>query len=205
MRKLVCRATAARQFATGPHNQVLVSQSSDLLSNAALEAWVMNNMELEKRSILVLSNNFRHHKNSLKASFFGDVDSPPQLVVQSLPSRLLMESVPIVSLLQNGSVKNLIVNLQVKSNVEKRSLLEAMEIIGTNFLSGGRSLDSLSREPWMRISLVRPDDGWFPGIGKIRQELEEALLQSEQIAKDKKLWLLRKRLPNAKLLTSFGF
>ena len=29
---------------------------------------------------------------------------------------------------------------------------------------------SLSREPWMRLSLVRPDDGWFPGIGKIRKE-----------------------------------
>jgi hypothetical protein len=39
----------------------------------------------------------------------------------------------------------------------------------------------------------------------MNQELEQALLQSEQIAKDKKLWLLRKRLPNAKLLTSFGF
>jgi hypothetical protein len=29
---------------------------------------------------------------------------------------------------------------------------------------------SLSREPWMRLSLVRPDDGWFPGIGQIRKE-----------------------------------
>jgi hypothetical protein len=31
-----------------------------------VQAWVMDNMELEERSILVLSNNFRHHKNSLK-------------------------------------------------------------------------------------------------------------------------------------------
>ncbi len=28
---------------------------------------------------------------------------------------------------------------------------------------------SPSREPLKRMSLVRPDDGWFPGIGKIRQ------------------------------------
>jgi hypothetical protein len=31
-----------------------------------VQAWVMDNMELEDRSILVLSNNFRHHRNSLK-------------------------------------------------------------------------------------------------------------------------------------------
>jgi hypothetical protein len=30
----------------------------------------MDNMELEERSILVLSNNFRHHRNSLKVLHF---------------------------------------------------------------------------------------------------------------------------------------
>jgi hypothetical protein len=34
--------------------------------------------------------------------------------------------------------------------------------------------------------------------------LELALTQSEQIAKDKKQWLLKRRMPHAKLLTSFG-
>jgi hypothetical protein len=29
----------------------------------------------------------------------------------------------------------------VKTNVDKRSLLEAMEVIGTNFLCGGRSIN----------------------------------------------------------------
>ena len=37
------------------------------------------------------------------------------------------------------------------------------------------------------------------------QELELALTESEQVAKDKKLWLLRRRLPHYRLLTSFGF
>lgn len=196
-----------RQLATAPHNQVLVSQSSDLLSNAALEAWVMDNIDLERKSILILSNNARNNKKTLKASFLGEaVECPPQLVIQSLPARLLLESIPVVSLMQNGSIKNLIVNLQVKGSVEERSLMEAMEFIGTNFLTSGRTLDSLSRdEPWMRLSLVRPDDGWFPGIGRIRKELELALKESEEIAKDKKRWLLRRRLPHYRLLTSFGF
>jgi hypothetical protein len=37
------------------------------------------------------------------------------------------------------------------------------------------------------------------------QELELALTESEQIAKDKRNWLLKKRLPHYRLLTSFGF
>jgi hypothetical protein len=59
-----------------------------------LQAWVMDNMELEERSILVLSNNFRHHRNSLKVLL-------PLLRIHDILVRIWIRTLPVP--LTNGS------------------------------------------------------------------------------------------------------
>jgi len=50
-------SVASRCFSTMRRKEVLISQSRDLLSNTALEDWMAKNLNLQEKSVLILSNN----------------------------------------------------------------------------------------------------------------------------------------------------
>jgi len=166
--------------------EVMVSQTRDLLSNIALEDWTSRNVDSAKRSLLVLTNNITRARGvDIKATFFlpskeeSDVDASylESLVLTSLPPDLLMNKPPLTTtnhIVEEGEQRTISVTLDVVTEVKTKTVLWTLETIGRKFL-GDTDLH--------RIKLVRPDDGWFPGLSDIRAELERTLLEVEKMKK----------------------
>jgi len=165
--------------------QVFVSQSRDLLSNVALEDWAANNVNLQAKTLLILSNNVTKNAGVdikatlLDAQTFWKVKDFDELVLSSLPPDLPLKSIPDLAsnhdCLDSGS-QSYSLHLNLSDDVKTKTVLEALETIGKNFLRYEKDNNSLTR-----LSLVRPDDGWFPGLEKIRYELEERFSQVEKL------------------------
>jgi len=166
-----------------------VSQSRDLLSNVALEDWAAKNMNLEKRTLLILSNNVTKTSGVdikatlLDANTFWKVKDFDELVLSSLPPDLALKSIPDLEVnhdcLDSGS-QSYSLHLNLSEDVKTKTVLRALETIGNNFLS--HEVDAASQNADLaHISLVRPDDGWFPGLEKIRAELEDKFTQVEKL------------------------
>jgi len=169
--------------------EVFVSQSRDLLSNVALEDWAAKNMNLKKRTLLILSNNVTKASGVdikatlLDANTFWKVKDFDELVLSSLPPDLALTSIPDLEVnhdcLDSGS-QSYSLHLNLSEDVKTKTVLHALETIGNNFLS--HEVDATSQNADLaHISLVRPDDGWFPGLEKIRAELEDKFTQVEKL------------------------
>jgi len=169
--------------------EVFVSQSRDLLSNVALEDWAVKNVNLNAKTVLILSNNVTKASGVdikatlLDASTLWKVKDFDELVLSSLPSDLPLTSIPDLEVnhdcLDSGS-QSYSLHLNLSNDVKTKTVLRALETIGNNFLHHEENADSKNAD-LAHISLVRPDDGWFPGLEKIRAELEDKFAQVEKL------------------------
>lgn len=169
--------------------EVFVSQSRDLLSNVALEDWAVKNVNLNAKTVLILSNNVTKASGVdikatlLDAHTFWKVRDFDELVLSSLPSDLALKCIPDLEVnhdcLDSGS-QSYSLHLNLSNDVKTKTVLHALETIGNNFLHYEENADSKNAD-LAHISLVRPDDGWFPGLEKIRAELEDKFAQVEKL------------------------
>jgi len=169
--------------------QVFVSQSRDLLSNVALEDWAAKNTDFKTKSLLILSNNVTKlsgvdiKATLLDAQTFWKAKEFDELVLSSLPSDLAIKSIPDLEVnhdcLDAGS-KSYSIYLSLSEDVKTKTVLNALETIGNKFLRQVEEVDS-KNDGLAHINLVRPDDGWFPGLEEIRSELEEQFAQVKKL------------------------
>jgi len=164
-----------------PNREVMVSQSRDLARNIALEDWTVRNTDLTSRHIVILTNNLTMSPLEattvdIKATLLcQDVTANAvefeSMVLSSLPRTLALSSIPDLdrshTFLSPGCVSHS-VRLPLPQSVSAREVLTAIQSIAKTFLK---------EEGQRRMSLVRPDDGWFPGIEKIRADLADTIQQ----------------------------
>jgi len=190
LQSLICQVSI-RYSSSFAKKKVFVSQSRDLLSNIALEDWAVKNMNFKDQSLLVLSNNLTKTPGvDIKATLldtevFWKVEDFNKLVLGSVPPDLPLESIPdleaSVEQMDSGS-QAYSLHLKLSSDVKTKIVLKALETIGNNFLGKDEAAEPKKNE-LARINLVRPDDGWFPGLEKVRVELEERLAQVDKMHK----------------------
>jgi len=176
---LLASATNARSMSSIMRKEVMISQSRDLLSNTALEDWTANNVNLQRKSMLVLSNNItKANTVEIKATLldseaFWKFKQFEDMVLSSLTPDLSLNKLPELSTSQgylDPSSCSYSIHLELTKDVTTGTVLSALEDIGWRFLEG-----DLFEEYYdcpTHLSLVRPDDGWFPGLEKIRQQLQ---------------------------------
>jgi len=172
---------------SAPMREVMVSQSRDLARNTALEDWTVRNTNLTSKNILILTNNLSKSpldttKVDIKATLLSSEVTEKaaqfeELVLSSLPSSLPLTSLPDLKrardLLVPGAVGHS-VRLELGPDVAAKTVLAALHSIAKAFLK---------EQGLRRLSLVRPDDGWFPGIEVVRAELADTIsLGSKQMA-----------------------
>jgi len=187
---LICQAST-RHASSFAKKKVFVSQSRDLLSNIALEDWAVKNMDFKDQSLLVLSNNLTKtpgvdiKATLLDSEVFWKIEDFNKLVLSSLPPDLPLESIPdleaCVEQIDSGS-QAYSLQLKLSPDVKTKIVLKALETIGNNFLGKDEAAEPKKNE-LARINLVRPDDGWFPGLENVRVELEERLVQVDKMKK----------------------
>jgi len=206
----------SKRFASSfVRREVIVSQSRDLLSNVALEDWAAKHVNLKAKSLLILSNNITKSSGVdikatlLDAETYWKVKDFDEMVLSSLPSDLPLKSIPNLEVshdcLDPGS-QSYSIHLNLSEDVKTKTVLQALETIGKNFLKKEENQASEIRA-LSHVSLVRPDDGWFPGLEEIRAELEDRFSQVEKLKtqqlkiQDKKKKVLT---GNNQLQNSFG-
>eukprot|EP00088_Acartia_fossae_P033430 TRINITY_DN3421_c0_g1_i12.p1 TRINITY_DN3421_c0_g1~~TRINITY_DN3421_c0_g1_i12.p1 ORF type:complete len:216 (+),score=44.16 TRINITY_DN3421_c0_g1_i12:254-901(+) len=179
--------------------QVLVSQSNDLVANVALEEWMKRcSTHRTNNLLLLLSSNTIVHNNykSIHAFFSGEDErgktlstdqlaQQANLVFSALPKDTALVELPMVRVAaeENGKGNNLLISLPLDSHVDDDVLKTTLQCIANSFVQkcrGGDGGYSLSR-----ISLVRPDGGWFPGIQEIQRDVQLSLKEIEAIKLDK--------------------
>jgi hypothetical protein len=170
--------------------EVMVSQSTNLLSNTALEEWMRRNMNCKKKNLLLLSSSLSHKGRNIKACFLGEAgvrkDMQANLVFSSIPRDAVLTQLPEVCLEDGeGSVR---ISLPLE-NTGERSALHTIQNIADSFIQNEKG-EHQRGGSGCRLSLVRPDRGWFPGIQEIEQELEMNLAEIQEIQRQKRAWLL---------------
>jgi len=200
---------------TSIKKEVFVSQSRDMLSNVALEDWAVQNTNLYEKTVLILSNNVCTNSNiDIKATLISantlwKVEDFDSLVLSSLPPDLPLKSIPNLEVNHeclDGGSQSYSLKLSLSQEVKTRSVLQALQTIGDRFLNDENMGDKRNQE-LDHIQLVRPDDGWFPGLQKIKAEIEENMKMVEKI-KTSKLRLNKEKKKSGKdyspLQNSFG-
>lgn len=171
----------ARAYST-PVREVIVSQSRDLARNTALEDWAVRNIDLKTKNLLILTNNLSLSPGQqtvldVRATLL-DVDAAEKaadfekLVFSALPPSFLLSALPEVGQQQEPGAVSHSVRLPLAPDTKAKEVLEALNIIARAFLGDQRGLQ--------RLSLVRPDDGWFPGLEEVRVELEGTMKSSSR-------------------------
>lgn len=186
-----------------------------MLSNVALEDWAVQNTNLYEKTVLILSNNVCTNSNiDIKATLISantlwKVEDFDSLVLSSLPPDLPLESIPNLEVNHeclDGGSQSYSLKLSLSQEVKTRSVLQALQTIGDRFLNDENMGDKRNQE-LDHIQLVRPDDGWFPGLQKIKAEIEENMKMVEKI-KTSKLRLNKQKKKSGKdyspLQNSFG-
>lgn len=178
--------------------EVMVSQSRDLPRNMALEDWVVRKIDLSTKNILVLTNNLSVCPRDLPVldiratlmdtAVIEKAAEFEELVLGSLPPSLGLAAIPELgrgrALLEEGALTHT-VRLQLHSTVKAKEVLEALHNIAKTFLKD---------QGQKRLSLVRPDDGWFEGLEPVRSDLDGRLTQSlRQLARREKEEVLGSR------------
>jgi len=185
-----CRSYC-RTPTSSPKKEVFVSQSRDLARNIALEDWTVRNTDLSSKNILILTNNLSKSPLDttvidIKATLLCDdandnAEAFERMVLSSLPTSLPLLSIPNIDrgrdLLLPGAMAHS-VRMEIGQDVPAKTVLTALHNIAKTFL-GEQELG--------KLSLVRPDNGWFPGIESLRIELDQAMgVSSKQMARRKR-------------------
>lgn len=195
-------------------HQVLVSQSHNKWANQALEDWMARHVNLSEKNILILSKNKADlgAPSNLTATFLAnDLLSKPRyqdgLVLSQLPASLPLSSLPAplcsAGLLEGGCY-SLSIRVEISESANHKDVLEAM----TNIAQGYLDMDE-DNQSFRRLSVVRPDDGWFPGIGAMQAAIE-TVVQQIDLDKKNKAKKPRKRMDKAsgkvqyQIANSFG-
>jgi len=157
--------------------EVMVSQSRDLNRNTALEDWAVRNLDIKAKNVLILTNNLSLSPTNatvldIKATLIESNVAEKaaefeELVLSSLPPSLLLSALPDLErgrALLDPDALSYTVRLQLHTEVKAKDVLNTMNAISRNFLKD---------ENLMRLSLVRPDDGWFQGLESVRADLEK--------------------------------
>ena len=169
--------TLARSFSTASHREVrrevIVSQSEDQLSNVALEDWMMRKTDLSQKTLLILSRSItRASTLEIKATLldkdtFWKVGEFEELVLSSLSPSLPLSRLPDVRRMWemvDRSSSSVSLQLYVSREVESHIVLDTLDSLGWRFLAGRGQL-----------SLVRPEEDWFPGLLQIKSLLVQSL------------------------------
>ena len=171
-----------RSLSTRVRREVMISQSRDLLSNTALEDWAVKNINLAEKSVMILSNNITRTPApaavEIKATLvdggaFWRAEEFDRLVLASLPPDLALARLPDLETARRSlepTATSYSLRLELASEVRTRTVLAALEQLGWGFLRGDEF--EAAHDCPTHLSLVRPDDGWFPGLEAIRSDLE---------------------------------
>jgi len=175
---------AARCFSTVTRKEVMISQSRDLLSNTALEDWTAKNINLKEKSVLILSNNITLNSTAeIKATLIDEntywrTKEFNSLILSSISSDLPLAKIPDFNEFE-GMLEpfgtNYSIHLELTQDIETKEVLRTLEKIGWRFLN--EDTFEINYECPTHLSLVRPDDGWFPGLETIRWDLETNMME----------------------------
>jgi len=173
----------------------MVSQSTNLMANSALEAWVRRNASFKRKNLLLLSSScIDSGGHNIKACFLTETGSPPlnheyneqaELVFGSLPKGAVLSKLPVVTVGEDDGSVLISVPLD---NPKEGDVVCTLQTIADNMLTKGMDISSSNR-----ISLVRPDGGWFPGIEEIQQDMELSFKEIDAIKNDKNRAEARRR------------
>merc|ERR1712198_258599 len=98
------------------------------------------------------------------------------LVFNCLPKNAPLRELPEVKVQDDeGSV---LISVPL-DNPEESAVQSTLQSIADNVVELGEEFEN------SRVSLVRPDKGWFPGIQDIQDDMEASLKEIEAIQKDK--------------------
>merc|ERR1719222_741498 len=96
------------------------------------------------------------------------------LVFSNLPKDTAMTELPVVRVAEEDN-NNLLISLPVY-DMEEKAVNTTLQCIVDSFIQcncgGGNDSPSAAEYEVSRLSLVRPDGGWFPGIQDIQKDLE---------------------------------
>ena len=171
-----------RSLSTRVRREVMISQSRDLLSNTALEDWAVKNINLAEKSVMILSNNITRTPATaaveIKATLvdggvFWRAAEFDRLVLASLPPDLALARLPDLETARRSlepTATSYSLHLELAAEVRTRTVLATLERLGWGFLRGDEF--EAAHDCPTHLSLVRPDDGWFPGLEAIRSDLE---------------------------------
>ena len=171
-----------RSLSTRVRREVMISQSRDLLSNTALEDWAVKNINLAEKSVMILSNNITRTTATaaveVKATLvdgdaFWRAAEFDRLVLASLPPDLALARLPDLETARRSlepTATSYSLHLELAAEVRTRTVLATLERLGWGFLRGDEF--EAAHDCPTHLSLVRPDDGWFPGLEAIRSDLE---------------------------------
>ena len=162
----------------------MISQSRDLLSNTALEDWTAKNINLKEKSVLILSNNITLNSTAeIKATLIDQntywrTKEFNSLILSSISSDLPLAKIPDFNEFE-GMLEpfgtNYSIHLELTQDIETKDVLRTLEKIGWRFLN--EDTFEINYECPTHLSLVRPDDGWFPGLETIRWDLETNMME----------------------------
>jgi len=166
--------------------QVMVSQSNDLVANMALEEWIKRSDTHRHSNLLLLSINALKQGKSIHALFYGEesgsipcmdqLKEQANLVFSSLPSNTALTELPVVRVAEEE--RNLLISLPVH-DMEETAVKTTLQCIADTFVKNGGG--TAGEYELSKLSLVRPDGGWFPGIQEIQKDLEDSLKEIEAI------------------------
>ena len=182
--KSLTKMMTTRNLSTRVRREVMISQSRDLLSNTALEDWAVKNINLAEKSVMILSNNITRTPATATAAVeikatlvdggaFWRAAEFDRLVLASLPPDLALARLPDLETARRSlepTATSYSLHLELAAEVRTRTVLAALERLGWGFLRGDEF--EAAHDCPTHLSLVRPDDGWFPGLEAIRSDLE---------------------------------
>lgn len=178
-----------------PVREVMVSQSRDLARNVALEDWAVRNINLDVKNILILTNNLSLSPQKetildvkatlLDPNVIENAAAFEDLVLSSLPPSLMLAALPEVSQQLEPLAVAHTVRLVLPAETKTKEVLGALHRIAGAFLKDQGGLQ--------RMSLVRPDDGWFPGLEDVQRELEVVMKNSGKVLSKREAQEERKR------------
>lgn len=176
----------------------MVSQSNNLMANTALEEWIRRSNSLKHRNLLLLSSNLIHKGQSIKAFFRRNQSSntgydddlellqQADLVLSSLPRNAPLVRLPEVRVEDGHNGISISVPLEEDENQEFIS--GTLQSIADSVVEKNiQQEEHRSVIHATRISLVRPDKGWFPGIQDIQKDIEFNIKEIEEIRRSRLL------------------